>query len=96
MIRGKTKKELAATLPQHCFWVNNGPILSDLQELYAALKNEITSEQFSHHVNGHKNDFADWIERTLGDPLCAKKMRSAKKQDTATSRIKDCLKGYNI
>ena len=96
MPRGKVRKELIESLPQNCFWVHNGPILSDLQELYEALRGEVTHEQFAHHVTEDRNDFADWIENTLGDVPCAKKVRSAKKQKTAAKRIRDCLKRYDI
>ena len=92
--RKKLKKELIATLPQNCFWVHNGPILSDLAELHEALKHEITLEQYEHHVTDEKNDFADWIEGTLSDRACANQVRNAKKQDTAVDRVKMCLKRY--
>ena len=38
MSRGSIKKELIESLPNNCFWVNNGPILSDLQELLRLAK----------------------------------------------------------
>ena len=96
MSRGKTKKELIESLPHHCFWVNNGPILSDLQELYRALLEEITPEQFSHHVNYERNDFADWIENTLYDKKCADRIRKVKKQNTAADKVKRCLNDYRL
>lgn len=89
-----TKKELRIALPQNCFWVHGGPILSDLQELHDGLKKEITHEQFTHHVNGERNDFADWVEGTLGDAACAKSLRAVKRKDTMLKRLEICLKGY--
>ena len=47
----KEKKDIVAALPEHCFWVHEGPILSDLRELRASLKKVVSSEQFSHHVD---------------------------------------------
>lgn len=95
MARGNIKGELQKALPQNCFWVHNGPILSDLQELRDALKKEVTHEQFTHHVSGERNDFADWIEGTLGDAACARSIRAAKRKDTIIKRLEMCLKGYN-
>ena len=92
----KTKKELIESLPDSCFWVNNGPILSDLKELYSALRGEITVEQFSHHVTSDRNDFADWIEIVLNDKRCADMVRKVKKQDTVADKVKLCLKDYRI
>ena len=94
MGKGNSKKELIASLPHNCFWVNNGPILSDLKELYSALRGEITDEQFSHHVNSEKNDFADWIRDTLHDEKCANAVKKVKKKDTVASKVKTCLKEY--
>lgn len=94
MGRGKTRRELIESLPQDCFWVYNGPILSDLKELRDSLRNEITDEQFSYHVTEYKNDFADWIGETLNDGHCATEVRSAKKKGTVISRIEECLKRY--
>jgi|GEM_PF-4824321 len=93
-MRGKIKKELIEILPHNCFWVNNGPILSDLKELHSALKGEITPEQFAHHTEGARNDFADWIEQTLYDKRCAEKVRKAKKQSAMTDKVRLCLKDY--
>ena len=94
MKKGNTKKTLTEALGQQHFWVNNGPILSDLVELHSALKGEINAEQFSHHVTDEKNDFADWIEQTLGDHECASSVRSVKKQSTVAEKVKACLKKY--
>lgn len=94
MARGKIKKELILPLPEHCFWVNQGPIVSNLQELYSVLQGEITPDQFSYHVTSTRNDFADWIEYTLQDKVCAKAVRKVKKQKTLTDKVKICLKDY--
>ncbi len=94
MPKKKTKKELIESLPQNCFWVNNGPILSDLKELHLAMKGEITADQFNHHVSKGRNDFAAWVAGVLGDKKCANALNRAKKQDTAMRVLGDCLKDY--
>lgn len=94
MGRGRTIRQLVTTLPEHCFWVHNGPILSDLVELRNALENEITDEQFNHHVTPERNDFAAWIRESLGDGHCATEVESAKKKSTVIKRIDQCLRRY--
>lgn len=88
------KRELVMSLPEQCFWVNNGPILSDLKELHSALKHEVSKEQFLHHTQNGNNDFANWVEQTLHDESCAKKLRSVKHQDTMVKKLELCLKNY--
>ena len=92
--KGNKKKDLVESLPEYCFWVFNGPILSDLLELKEALKHEITDEQFMHHVTGDHNDFSKWVEEALKDSNCAKALRVVKKKKTMVSVIEKCLKGY--
>lgn len=56
------------------FWCNHGVIARNLSELSSSLAS-MTQEQFAHHVNAEKNDFASWVEQVLGDASLAKKMR---------------------
>ena len=97
MSRGKKKqlKHLIESLPEECFWVNNGPILSDLRELQEALIS-MNEKQFSHHVHGKYNDFADWVEKSLGDKACSQEMRKKRKKETMAKSVGDCLKRYTI
>ena len=65
--------------PETCFWINNGAVLKSLQELSGALKG-IAKEQFRHHVNREKNDFAKWVDEVVQDAWLAKavaRVRSA-------------------
>ena len=94
MVKGNTKKELISSLPEQCFWVHDGPILSDMKELLSALKKDISNDQYLHHLEGGRNDFADWIEHTLGDRACAQELRKVKRKDTAVKKLEMCLKGY--
>ena len=75
--------------------MHNGPIISDLDELYEALDSEITSEQFAHHVSksGH-NDFVPWVRDVLGDVECADKISRSRTQATMAKAVATCLKGY--
>lgn len=89
------KKEITLILSNH-FWVNNGPILSDLEELYKALKKEITDKQFSYHVRVDENDFADWVENSLLDKSCSKSLRKSKNKVEMEKAVKVCLKDYKM
>jgi len=56
------------------FWCNHGTVLRNLADLSAALS-DMSAEEFAHHVNGEKNDFATWTEDVLGDATLANKLR---------------------
>ncbi|HTK04429.1 MAG TPA: hypothetical protein VL500_02505 [Candidatus Eisenbacteria bacterium] len=56
------------------FWCNHGTVLRNLADLSAALA-DMSAEEFAHHVNGEKNDFATWTEDVLGDATLANKLR---------------------
>ncbi len=62
---------------EQCFWVNNGPIVKNLDELAVAMKG-ITDEQFTHHVNGERNDFSKWVAEVIGDRELAKALAKAR------------------
>lgn len=66
--------ELYGIIPeQHHFVLSSGESIANLKELAAALP-KMSPEVFAHHVNEHKNDFANWAhdifkERTLAEDL---------------------------
>lgn len=66
----------SVSLPQHCFWVHHGPVVASLQELRDALP-LLSEEQFAHHVNEEKHDFAQWVEQVLQNKELAQKMRKS-------------------
>lgn len=78
---------------EHCFWTNDGSILTDLIDLEAALKT-MGLDVYGHHVTTDKNDFADWVEFVLSDPDCAAAVRKARKPHTARAVIAKHLKLY--
>lgn len=71
------KKILSAVQPDRAFWVNNGPIIKSLEE-FAASVGKLKPEQFMHHVNRQKNDFARWISEVVGDSILAQRIRVLK------------------
>lgn len=51
-------------LPEQCFKLINGQELKNLNDLRKAL-NYITDNEFYHHVNQERNDFATWVREAL-------------------------------
>jgi len=76
-------EHLAKAPPDKAFWVVDGPVLTDLQQLRDALAREISEEQFVYHVTEGKNDFARWVEEVLGDRECASALREAHNRNEA-------------
>jgi|TARA_Y100000310_G_C20682157_1_gene816642 hypothetical protein len=53
----KARSILANCPPQESFWVNNGPIIKNMSELYREMK-LLNDDTFRHHVNKDRNDFS--------------------------------------
>ena len=88
------RKEFTSILPERCFWVHYGPIVSDLEELREALKTDITDEQFKHHVSKDKNDFATWIRDTLKDKSCSVALKRVRTKKGTIRALTGCLSKY--
>ena len=58
------------------FHVVNGATLKNIHEL-ALLLETISNEEFMHHVNDERNDFARWIEGSVGDSELASRIERA-------------------
>lgn len=77
---------------EQCFWVNNGPILADLNELQSALASgKITDAQWKHHTAGGRNDFSNWIRFVFRSEALAKKVASAKTKSGAALAIRSSI-----
>ncbi|MBI2141568.1 hypothetical protein HYU16_04040 [Candidatus Woesearchaeota archaeon] len=81
--------------PEKAFWVNNGPVLKSIIELATAAK-KLTQQQFTHHVNSAKNDFAKWVDEIIRDSELAKQLRRIKSKDElahiVTNRLRQLQK----
>ncbi len=66
----EARRYLAEVMGEKAFWVNNGPIIKNLEELMASVKT-LNEERFRHHVNDEKNDFCKWIDEVIGDKKLA-------------------------
>ena len=91
--KSSTKKSIRVVTGEMCFWVNNGPILSSLKDLHVALM-RMNDDQFRHHVNKQKNDFALWVKKVLQDDDAAKKLSSSKDKKAAIKAAGLALKSY--
>ena len=88
-----SKKILITATGDRCFWVNYGPPVKDLFELFDILS-VINEEQFRHHVNEFKNDFAEWVEYVLEDKETAGKIKKTKTASAMAKVVGNSLKGY--
>lgn len=72
-----------------CFWVNNGPVIKNVEELKKAFQG-MKKEQFAHHTGNGSNDFANWVENVLGCSHCATALRKAKTKAGAIKALSVC------
>lgn len=91
--KSNSKKILIIATGDQCFWIKDGPSVGDLKELRNALIS-IEKEQFIHHVNNMKNDFAVWVEEILEDVACASGIRKSKTKTGMIKNIEKSLLGY--
>ena len=90
MKKEEARKFLADASPECCFWVNNGPVVKNLEELDNALTN-ISNETFMHHVNKEKNDFSSWVNDVLGDKRLADDLMKSKSKQSVINKVKQRL-----
>ena len=94
--KGKSRhKELH---PHHYFYMVNGAVVRDIDELVGHLR-DVDYNTFFHHVNENKNDFASWIRDCIGDVKLADTVSGHKtKEDivnAVSSRIAELEKEEN-
>lgn len=85
--KDEARKYLNSTQPEQCFWVNNGPILKNVEELADTLP-QMSDETFHHHVNNEKNDFSSWIREVIGDQKLANDLLSSKNKESAVKKLR--------
>ncbi len=73
---------------EHAFILKNGRSLRNLRELAAALE-VIDDDTFFHHVNQHKNDFANWVAGALNEQELAARIRRGKARDEVRRALAD-------
>ena len=85
------RRIVADVAPQQCFWVNNGPIVRNLDELAKSLE-YMKDETFWHHVNPDKNDFANWARDVLRDEALAESLKKLKSKEGIANSIRKRIK----
>lgn len=88
--KDEARKYLCDAAPEQCFWVNNGPILRNMNGLANALP-EISDDTYKHHVNDEKNDFSRWINDVIGDQKLANDLLSSRNKDSALKKVRNRL-----
>lgn len=77
------------------FWVCDGRILKNINELAEAIKT-MSDDTFAYHCNPEKNDFTNWIRDVVGDAGLANELSGVRKREVALKKVKhriDVLKG---
>lgn len=90
----RTRNSLVQAPPGKQFWVNHGPVLSNLRELRDLLAGGLSDVQFAHHVGAGKNDFARWVEDVLEDATCAASLRRTRTRAATLRAVERALARY--
>ena len=88
--KDEARRFLSNAAPEQCFWVNNGPILKNLEELANALP-DMSDDTFMHHANNEKNDFSNWVKDIIGDQKLANDLLSSRTRYSALAKIRNRL-----
>jgi hypothetical protein len=78
--------------PDKYFYLRNGEELRSIKELEKELEKNIkyeNLENFYHHVNNEKNDYAEWIKNVFHKHNLYEKIRSVSKPDELLKIIKE-------
>lgn len=83
----KTNNKVIEISPDKYFYLVDGKILTNLNDLINALK-KMTKETYNYHVSKDKNDFANWIKDVFGNQKLAEEIRKVKTAKGAAAKIK--------
>ena len=83
-------KYLREVSSDQCFWINNGQILKNLDELGNAL-GQMGDESYCYHANKEKNDFSRWVNDVIGDQKLANDLLSSKNREFAVKKVRSRL-----
>lgn len=72
---------------EKAFWCNDGKIFLNLQDLEKGMK-KMSSKIYRYHANPEKNDFAIWIEDSIGDKTLSSNIKKADTKEKALSILK--------
>ena len=86
---------LADASPEQCFWVNNGPVIRNLNEMADALAC-MQDEIFRYHVNEEKNDFGNWVRDVLKDEKLAGDISRVKSKDKILKKMESRIRKLKL
>jgi hypothetical protein len=69
------------------FHFKNGRFARNIWDLRRELE-VISDAEYNEHANSQKNDFANWIEHSVGDKMLAEKLRKAGNKNDAVLMLK--------
>ena len=88
-------KNILGNVPEDkVFWLNDGKVLKNLQELSAALA-DVSEETFAYHANKEKNDFKNWVNEVLGDKKLADNISRVKSRQFMLNKVNKRLNQLN-
>ena len=73
--------------PEKSFWVCDGQVVRNLEELPVVLE-KMSDESFACHVNKDKNDFALWVKEVIGDRMLAVTLQMVKSRRGAIDAVR--------
>ena len=76
---------------EESFWVNYGPVVDSIAALRDAVRT-MSDEQFAYHTGRGTNDFATWVEHSLGNKKIAGLVSKAKTKKAAVQALSSCCK----
>lgn len=91
----KTVLPLVHARDAECFWVTNGQVLQNLQQLADAFKS-MSKAVYTYHVSKDHNDFADWVAAVLKDDDCAAALRGVRSPSGSYKVMQTHLRRYKI
>lgn len=74
MAKTKGKKLKKDCPPDKVFYVCNGAVLNNIEQMLHELE-KMDEGAFKHHVNEDKNDFANWLKDVFKEAELAEKIR---------------------
>jgi len=89
------QKKLVVASPEHVFRVCNGHTLETLLDLYDELRT-IDEKDFTVHVLGKRNDFANWVADILLDVELAESLRRTDDIHEMTYLVAQALDHYEF
>jgi len=73
---------------ENYFVLGNGGVLKDIKELAECI-DHLSDDEFRHHVNEQKNDFANWVRDVFDEKILADELFSIKdRKDTQIKLLK--------